>query len=91
MRLPDDPRLRAVWRLLRIPLLLTVLYLALRPVLAALSARHGYGSPDGVGAGYLAVAAAVMVLRLALLVVVPAVLAYRLVVRGVTYLLRQQD
>lgn len=91
MKLPTDPRLHAAWRLLRIPLLLTALYLALRPLLAALSARHGFGSPDGMSATYLVVAAAVMLLRVALLIVVPAVLAYHLVVRAVTYLLRQKD
>lgn len=85
------PWLLASWRHLRIPLVLLVLYLAIKPVLAALSARHGFGSPDGLSITYLAVAALTLLLRVLLLVVVPAVLAYRLVAGSVRYLLRQPD
>ncbi|MBF4999197.1 hypothetical protein IRT45_18790 [Nocardia sp. BSTN01] len=80
MKRPDSTQVLAALRPLRIPLVLLVLYLALYAVMAALSARHGYGSPDGLGFGYLAVTAAVVVLRVALLIIVPAVLAYRLAV-----------
>ncbi|MCC3314891.1 hypothetical protein [Nocardia africana] len=86
MKRSDIDRLLVTLRPLRIPLILVVLYLALRAVMAALSARHGYGSPDGLGFGYLAVTAAVVVLRLALLTIVPAVLVYRLVVFVLTRL-----
>ncbi|WP_431955618.1 hypothetical protein [Nocardia lijiangensis] len=88
MRLPDTSRLRAGWRMVRMPVILVVLYLALHPVSAVLSARHGFGSPDGLGLGYLAVSAALLTLRMALLVVVPAVLTYRVVVYAVTRILR---
>ncbi|PPJ31614.1 hypothetical protein C5E45_27280 [Nocardia nova] len=87
MKRPDIERLLAALRPLRIPLILMVLYLALRAVTAALSARHGYGSPDGLGFGYLAVTATVVV-RSALLTIVPAVLVYRLVVCVLTSLPR---
>ncbi|MFI9510202.1 hypothetical protein [Nocardia sp. NPDC052566] len=83
--------LRAGWRFLRLPLILVVLYLVLRLVLAALSERQGFGSPDGTGLAYLAVAAAVSALRVGLLVLVPAVLAYRLVVQVTTRLLGGAD
>ncbi|MEV5648954.1 hypothetical protein AB0L57_11950 [Nocardia sp. NPDC052254] len=73
-------RVLAALRSIGLPLVLFVLYLVLRPVLAALSARHGFGSPEGPGLGYLAVGAAVVALRLLLLIVVPAVLAYHAVV-----------
>ncbi|KAF0844776.1 hypothetical protein [Nocardia caishijiensis] len=68
-----------VWRLCRIPLILTVVYLALHAVLAASSVRHGYGSPDGLGTGFVTLAVVVVALRLVLIIVVPAVLAYRVV------------
>ncbi|MEV0248864.1 hypothetical protein AB0H76_19835 [Nocardia sp. NPDC050712] len=76
-------RLRAWWP----PVLVLVLYLALLPVLAALSARQGFGSPDGTGPVYLAVSAAVLVLRLTLLIVVPAVVSYRVVAWGIARIL----
>lgn len=87
MRLPDTSRLRAGWRLVRIPVILVVLYLALHPVLTALSASHGFGSPDGLGLGFLTVSAMLVTLRIVLLVVVPAVVTYRVVVWGVTHAL----
>ncbi|AHH20241.1 putative secreted protein [Nocardia nova SH22a] len=80
MTRPDPRRLLTGLRPIRIPLILLVLYLVLHPVLAALSARHGFGSPDGPGLAYLAVGAAVVGLRLLLLIVVPAVIAYRIAV-----------
>lgn len=80
MKRPDTTQVLAALRPLHIPLILLALYLALHAVMTALSVRHGYGSPDGLGLGSLAVAAAVVVLRVALLIVVPAVLAYCLVV-----------
>ncbi|MDR7169392.1 hypothetical protein J2W56_003133 [Nocardia kruczakiae] len=80
MKRPDTSQVLAALRPLRIPLILLALYLALHAVMTALSVRHGYGSPDGLGLGSLAVAAAVVVLRVALLIVVSAVLAFRLVV-----------
>ncbi|MRH87267.1 hypothetical protein GFY24_07290 [Nocardia sp. SYP-A9097] len=89
MRLLQTEWLLTAWRSLRIPLLLVVSYLVLRLAFAALSERHGLGSPDGLSLGYLAVAAILLVLRVALLVVVPAMLAYRVVVAAVTYLLRR--
>lgn len=87
MRLPSRSRLLAVWRLVRIPVILVVLYLALRLVLAALSERHGFGSPDGLGLVYLTVSAVVVALRIVLLAVVPAVIAYRIVAYVVTRIL----
>ncbi|MET8774034.1 hypothetical protein ABZV58_03300 [Nocardia sp. NPDC004654] len=89
MRLPDTSHLRAGWKLVRIPMILFALYLALHPVLAALSARHGFGSPDGLGLAFLTVSAVVVTLRIVLLVVVPAVLAYRVVVWAVMRMLRR--
>ncbi|MFB8004468.1 hypothetical protein [Nocardia sp. NPDC056000] len=74
-------RLRPAWRLLRLPILTLALYLVLHPVLAALSATHGFGSPDGMSLPYLAIAALEVVLRIALLTVIPAVLVYRVITR----------
>ncbi|MFE3258084.1 hypothetical protein ACFXPS_40520 [Nocardia sp. NPDC059091] len=91
MRIPATQWLRAGWRLIRLPLIPIVLYLALRPVLAALSERHGFGSPDGMSVDYLAVAATLMALRIVLLVIVPAYLSYRVVAYTVTRLLRRGD
>ncbi|WP_181698910.1 hypothetical protein [Nocardia sp. GTS18] len=68
-----------VWRLFRIPLVLAVVYPPLHAALAASSARHGYGSPDGLGADFVALAVVVVALRFVLIIVVPAVLAYRVV------------
>ncbi len=56
-----------------------VAYLALRQLLTALSARHGFGSPGGLGAPYLAVAAMLFALRVVLLAAMPAMVAYRCV------------
>ncbi|MEV6279828.1 hypothetical protein [Nocardia sp. NPDC051832] len=78
------PTPRILWRRLRIALIPLVLYLALHPIAAALSARQGFGSPDGAGPTYLAITAAVLALRLMLLIVVPAILTYRAVVYAVT-------
>ncbi|SUA81146.1 Uncharacterised protein [Nocardia otitidiscaviarum] len=78
MSAPDSSRLRAVWKPLRIPLILIALYLALYPIAAALSARHGFGSPDGIGIAYPTVTSVLVCLRMVLLVAVPAILAYRL-------------
>ncbi|MFE3102369.1 hypothetical protein [Nocardia tengchongensis] len=80
--------LYAVWRLIRFPLIPIVLYLALRPVLASVSESHGFGSPGGMGLGYLLFAATVSALRLIVLVIVPAWLAYRVVAGAVQHLLR---
>ncbi|WP_433561491.1 hypothetical protein ACQP1O_28340 [Nocardia sp. CA-151230] len=91
MRIPATRWLRAGWRLIRLPLIPIVLYLTLRPVLAALSERHGFGSPDGMGVGYPAVAATLMALRIVLLVIVPAYLSYRGVAYVVSRLLRRGD
>lgn len=89
MRRPDATMLSAGWRLVRVPLILTVVYLVLRETLSALSARHGLGSPDGLGLGYLAVAVLTEGLRLILLIVVPAVVAYRVVAYAVARLLHR--
>ncbi|MEV0295948.1 hypothetical protein [Nocardia sp. NPDC050710] len=89
MRLPGTSRLLAGWRLIRMPVILLALYLALYPVLAALSARHGFGSPDGLGLGYTTVSVVLVALRIVLLVVVPAVLTYRVVACVVTHILRR--
>lgn len=89
MKLPNTARLLPWWRLVRIPVILVVLYLALHPVLAALSQRHGYGSPDGMGAAYLTVTVTLVALRIVLLVVVPAVLTYRVVAWAITDILRR--
>lgn len=78
----------AVWRLVRFPLIPVVLYLALGPVMASVSGSHGFGSPGGMGLGYLLLTAVVLVLRLIVLVVVPAWLAYRVVAGAVRHLLR---
>ncbi|MFF2557081.1 hypothetical protein ACFVUS_39205 [Nocardia sp. NPDC058058] len=72
------PRLRPAWRLLRLPILVLA-YLVLRPILVALSATHGFGSPAGMSLPYLAIAALEVVLRVALLTVIPAVLVYRVI------------
>jgi hypothetical protein len=66
------------------PVVLVVAYPVLLLALSALSEHSGFGSPDGLGPSYLAVAVAVLVLRVLLLIVVPAVLAYRGVVLVVT-------
>lgn len=87
MRFPSRSRLLAAWRLVRIPIILVVLYLALRLVSAMLSERHGFGSPDGLGLIYLTVSAVVVALRIALLVVVPAVITYRVVAYLVAHIL----
>ncbi|WP_431966028.1 hypothetical protein [Nocardia sp. bgisy134] len=91
MRLPGTSWLLAGLRLIRMPLILVVLYLALHPVMTALSQRQGFGSPDGTGLDYLAVSVALLTLRMALLVVVPAVLTYRVVAYAVTHILRRTD
>ncbi|MFR9752479.1 hypothetical protein ACL02S_15790 [Nocardia sp. 004] len=88
MRTAGTLRLLAGLWLVRIPVILVVLYLALYPVMAALSQRHGFGSPEGTSLSYLAVSGAMLVLRLALLFVVPAVLTYRVVTYAVTHILR---
>jgi hypothetical protein len=69
----------AVWRVVRVPAILIAAYLCLRWVLAVMSARQGFGSPDGGGLGFSIVAAATVSLRIVLLVMVPTVLAYHLV------------
>lgn len=94
MRRLDTSRLVAGGKRVRIPVILIVLYLVLHQVLAALSARHGFGSPDGASLGYLGLSVAVVALRLTLLVVMPAILAYRLVAYVISRALRrvtQQD
>ena len=73
----NSPTLRAVWRPIRLPLAVLIVYLALHAVLTALSARHGFGSPDGLGLAFTTTAATVVVLRMLLLTVIPAVLIYR--------------
>lgn len=89
MRRPDSVLLLASWRLVRVPVILAVVYLLLRTALSALSARHGLGSPDGLGLGYLAAAVLTEGLRLILLIVVPAVVAYRMVAYVVARLLHR--
>ncbi|MFD3592998.1 hypothetical protein ACFWU5_09735 [Nocardia sp. NPDC058640] len=70
------------WRLIRVPLILLALYLALHTLLTTMSARHGFGSPDGLGTAFPILAATVLTLRILLLTVVPAVLTYRVVLRA---------
>ncbi|MGX1810108.1 hypothetical protein ACWIGI_30710 [Nocardia sp. NPDC055321] len=77
MSLRPDPRLRLLWRAVRLPLVLIALYLVLRTALWLLSERHGFGSADELSPAFLVVAAATTTLRLILLIVVPALLAYR--------------
>ncbi|AYF76928.1 hypothetical protein D7D52_27485 [Nocardia yunnanensis] len=89
MRRPDPALLRAGWRLIRVPLLLAVAYLILRTALESLSARHGFGSPEGLGLGYLAAAVLVAGLRLILVVVVPVVAVYRVTTALIMVLLRR--
>lgn len=89
MKLPTRPQLLTAWRPIRIPTILILLYLALHPFLAALSARHGFGSPDGFGLPYLVITAATLALRLTLLIIVPTLLTYRLTVWTATRLLRR--
>lgn len=72
-------RMFAVWRLVRVPVILIAVYFSLRWVLAVISARQGFGSPDGVGLGFSIVAAVTVSLRIVLLIMVPTVLAYHLV------------
>ncbi|MVU76867.1 hypothetical protein GPX89_06365 [Nocardia sp. ET3-3] len=91
MRLLRTPRVLAARRLLRIPLILTVLYFAFRLILAALSDRHGFGSPDGVSLEYLIVAFVVIALRVVLLALVPGYLAYRAVAWAINHALREDD
>ncbi|MBL1077017.1 hypothetical protein JK358_21705 [Nocardia sp. 2] len=79
MRKPSAAQRHSVWRLIRVPVVAIVVYLVLRLILAGLSARHRFGSPDGVGVDFLAVSAAVVALRVLLLVGLPAYFAYRLV------------
>lgn len=88
MRLPDSPRLHAVWRWVRVPLLLIGVYLVLHQVLSMLSNDHGLGSPGGFGLPYLVVTGLVLILRVVLLAVVPGFYAYRIVVWVVERLLR---
>ncbi|WP_225725267.1 MULTISPECIES: hypothetical protein [unclassified Nocardia] len=77
------PWLLAGWRLIRVPLIPVALYLALHPALTVLSERHGFGSPDGLGFAYLTVTVVLVALRMVVLVIVPAVLVYRVVVCAV--------
>lgn len=72
-------RLFAVWRLVRVPTIFIAVYFSLRWVLAVISARQGFGSPDGVGLGFSIVATLTVSLRIVLLIMVPTVLAYHLV------------
>ncbi|WP_405486337.1 hypothetical protein [Nocardia sp. NBC_00511] len=88
MKFPDSPRWHAVWRWVRVPLLLIGVYLVLHQVLSMLSDDHGLDSPGGFGLPYLVVTGLVLILRVVLLVVVPACYAYRIVVWAVERLLR---
>ncbi|MFC4372899.1 hypothetical protein ACFO5K_02195 [Nocardia halotolerans] len=69
----------ARWRLLGLSALALVLYLVLHWSVTALSARHGFGSPDGLGLGFATLAVLAVAARALLLTVVPAVLAYRMI------------
>ncbi|MEV6217883.1 hypothetical protein [Nocardia sp. NPDC051833] len=80
-------RRRADLRLLGIAAVLLVAYLALRWVVTALSARQGFGSPDGLGPGFVVLAALAVGLRVVLLVVVPAVFVYRIATSALARLL----
>jgi hypothetical protein len=91
MRLLEISWLRTAWKLVRIPVILVVLYLTLHPIMGWLSQRHGFGSPDGLSPGYLVVSVVTVALRLVLLVVVPAVLTYRVVAGVITHILRRAD
>ncbi|MFB7874888.1 hypothetical protein ACFC06_06500 [Nocardia sp. NPDC056064] len=71
--------LRTGWRAIRLPVVLVAAYLVLRVVVSALSARHGFGSPDGLSPVFVFAAAMLVVLRVVLLVVVPTVLICRVV------------
>ena len=82
-------RLRVIWRTIRLPALLTATYLALSLALATLSARHGFGSPDGLGPAYVITTVTTVFVRIVLLVVVPAVLLYRVLMWIVERLLRR--
>ncbi|MGY0499970.1 hypothetical protein ACWZHB_15905 [Nocardia sp. FBN12] len=84
-------RLLDGWRLVRLPAILGAIYLALHWILAAVSARHGFGSPDGVGIGFSILVVALVALRIVLMVVVPAVLAYRVVLWLQAHLPRRDD
>lgn len=75
---------RARWKLVLTVVIPVVLWAALHPVLAALSQRHGFGSPDGLGKAYLVVAVLSVALRVLLLTVVPAIIGYRAVAWTVT-------
>ncbi|MFE3543351.1 hypothetical protein ACFXK0_10285 [Nocardia sp. NPDC059177] len=83
--------LRAWWRTFRLPVVLGVAYLVLHTVVAALSARHGFGSPDGLSPVFVLAVAVLVVLRIALLVVVPSVLIYRAVMWMVDRFVRPPD
>ncbi|WP_336083839.1 hypothetical protein [Nocardia sp. SSK8] len=83
--------LRAWWKPIRLPVILGVAYLVLSVVVSALSARHGFGSPDGLSPAFVLATATLVVLRIALLVVVPSVLISRAVMLTVDYFRRRSD
>jgi hypothetical protein len=71
---------RAALRLVRAPAIVLALYLVLRAVLDRLTEHGGLLSPTGsVDLAVAGVGALVLVLRLVVLFVLPAVLTYRLV------------
>ncbi|MGW4631897.1 hypothetical protein [Nocardia sp. NPDC004415] len=81
--------LRTGWRAIRLPVVLVAAYLVLRVVVSALSARHGFGSPDGLSPVFVFAAAMLVVLRVVLLVVVPTVLICRVVMWTVDRFMRR--
>ncbi|WP_278264359.1 hypothetical protein [Nocardia sp. AG03] len=83
--------LLSCWRVVRLPVLLGTAYLVLTVIVAALSARHGFGSPGGLSPAYVIAVGALLVLRVVLLVVVPSVLLYRAVMWLVDRPLRRPD
>jgi len=75
-------RLLRVWRVVRWPVILVAIYLVLALIFAALTERHGLVSPETVVSPVLLlVAVPLLLLRLGLLFALPAIVAYRLVVR----------
>jgi hypothetical protein len=71
---------REVLRRARAPAIVVVVYLVLRAVFDRLTEQGGLVSPDGsVSAGVVVVGAIVIVLRIVVLFVLPAVAAYRAV------------
>lgn len=82
MTMAGAARVRAMMAHLRGPMIVVIGYLALRFCFDRVTEQGGLLSPTGdVSLGVAALGVVVIVLRLAVLFVVPAVIAYRLITR----------